>query len=284
LSQCHDDSKIYKQLFPNEYRKTCGGDYVNKRNQQLIVAAILFVIALGLSYYSTQEKEVLKEADIMLVLDVSGSMGDEGQNGTKLDDAKESAIEFLNAVRPEFYIGLITFEDSVILRAPLSMDRNNLISHIEQMTEEGGTALGDAIALATDHLTSEGRSIADKYMVLMTDGMQTTLNRYDWPEAAEIASSENVVIYTVGFGSDAAVGDLESIARKTGGQYLFAASGSELVQSFVTIAKEISRNTGYYYGSRSLMVIAVFLIIFLPAVVKTGKMAVDTMKEKFMKV
>jgi len=257
---------------------------VNKRNQQLVAAVVLFLIALVLSYYSTQEREEVKETDIMLVLDTSGSMGDPGQKGTKLDDAKESATEFLRIVHPEFRVGLVTFEDFASLESPLSTNRNDLISDVEKMTEGGKTALGDAIALAANHLKSKGGQGASKYIVLMTDGMQTIINNYDWPKATEIAFSNDVVIYTIGFGSDAAVGDLENIAAKTGGKYLFAASGSQLVQSFVVVATEISRNTGYYYGSRSLIVVAVFLIIFLPTIVKTGKMAVDTMKEKFMKV
>lgn len=257
---------------------------MNKRNQQLVVAIAIFVIALILSYFSTQKEEIVEDADIMLVLDVSGSMEDPGQYGTKLDDAKESATEFLGKINPAFHIGLVTFETDVTLNSSLGSDKTDLMNQIDQMTSGDMTSMGDAMAEAIDHLVSKGRSNADKYIVLMTDGKSNDDANYTPEEATQMAVSDSVIIYTVAFGSDAEVGVLESIANKTGGQYFYAASGSELVSYFVQIAEEISRNPGYFYGSRSLMVVAIFLIIFLPAIVKTGKIAVDAVKEKFMKV
>ena len=259
---------------------------MNKRNRQLIVAAIIFVVALILSYLSTQKTETVIDADIMLVLDISGSMEDEGQYGTKLDDAKKSANDFLRTVEPEFFVGLVTFETKVNLEAPLGLNRTYLKNKIDQMTSGDMTAMGDAMALAVDHLTSEGRDGADKYMVLMTDGRQTS-GSLEPSDVLGLAVSEDVLIYTVAFGSnveDIEVDVLEDIAARTGGQYFYAPSGEELGDHFVRIAEDININVGYYYGSRSLVVAAIFLIIFLPALVETGKVAVDIMKEKFMKV
>jgi len=262
---------------------------MSKRNQQLVVAIAIFVIALILSYFSTQKEEIVKDADIMLVLDVSGSM-----DGAKLDDAQESATEFLSAIEQKLHIGLVTFETNVHLNSSLGLDRTSLIGEINQMSEGGDTSMGDAMAEAIDHLVSKGRSDADKYMVLMTDGKSNDDEEYcpylplcspDGKKCAtQKAVSNGVIIYTVAFGEDADTDVLGKIAEETGGQYFYAASGSELVNYFVQIAEDISINPGYYYGSRSLMVVAIFLIIFLPAIVKTGKIAVDAMKEKFMKV
>jgi len=257
---------------------------MNKRNKQLMAAIAILVVALILSYSSTQKKEIVKDADVVLALDVSGSMGDPGQSGTKLDDAKKSATEFLRKVEPKFRIGLVTFESDVYLDASLESSREYLIDQIGSMDSGGNTALGDAMALSIEHLTSKGRSNVDKYIVLMTDGLQTEVIEYDLYEATEMAVSDGIMIYTVAFGSDAALSDLRNIAGQTGGQYFYAASGSELVDRFVQVAEQISRKPEYYYGSRSLMAAVVFLIIFLPTIVKTGKIAVDAMKEKFMKV
>ncbi|MBU7019062.1 MAG: VWA domain-containing protein [Theionarchaea archaeon] len=257
---------------------------MNKRNQQLVIAIAIFVVALILSYFSTQEEKTVGDADILLVLDISGSMRDSGQYGTKLDDAKRSATEFLSRIEPEFHIGLVTFESDVTIEASLRLDRTYLINEIDNMAAGGETSMGDAIVLAVDHLWSEGRGNADKYIVLMTDGISNDDKDYTPERATPIAVSNDIIIYTVGFGSDARVDVLQDIARETGGQYFYAASGSELKGYFGKIAEDISRNPGYYYGSRSLMVVAIFLIIFLPTIVKTGKIAVDTVKEKFMKV
>ncbi|MBW3014633.1 VWA domain-containing protein [Candidatus Woesearchaeota archaeon] len=257
---------------------------MNKRNQQLVIAIAIFVIALILIYFSTQKEKTVGDADILMVLDISGSMGDPGQFGTKLDDAKMSATEFLSRIGPEFYIGLVTFESDVNIEASLRLDRTYLINEVDKMAAGGETSMGDAMVLAVDHLMLEGRNNVDKYMVLMTDGISNDDKDYTPERATPIAVSNDVTIYAVGFGSDARVDVLQDIAKETGGQYFYAASGNELVGYFGKIAEDISRNPGYYYGSRSLMVVAIFLIIFLPTIVKTGKIAVDAMKEKFMKV
>lgn len=256
---------------------------MNKRNQQLVVAIGIFAVALILSYFSTQKVETKKDADVILVLDISGTMSHQGQYGTKLDDAKKSATEFLNKVDPNLHIGLVTFETDVNLNAPLGSDKTYLKDQINRTSNGDMTSMGDAMALAVDHLMSKGRYNVNKYMVLMTDGL-SNYGKYAPEEATPLAVSNNITIYTVAFGSDADTVSLKTIASQTNGQYFYAASGSELVNAFQLIAENISRNPGYYYGSRGLMVVAIFLIVFLPAIVKTGKVAVDAVKAKFMKV
>ena len=108
---------------------------MNRRMGQLVVALVLFACAVILSYFSIEEKGgKTQSADIMLVLDVSNSMGDTGTTGeAKIEEAKSAALEFLGTIDPSFRIGLVTFSDFKIklwpiCPAPVPRLGNNLTS------------------------------------------------------------------------------------------------------------------------------------------------------------
>lgn len=254
---------------------------MDKRKQQLIAALVLFAIAVVLSYFSVEEKKVGSgsgEADVMLVIDVSGSM-----SGDKLEDAKNAASEFLNTLDTSHRVGLISFSGNAQLMSHLTDDRNALVQSVNQLNTIGSTAMGDGMVLGANTLSTEGEGNRTLCMVLMTDGHHNA-GRSSPDEGLRKLKSKGIITYTVGFGIGADAPLLQKIATETGGRYLYAASGTQLSNAFVGIANIINRNPVYYYGSRGLMILALVLIIFLPEF-KKGIVAVkDGIEEISIKV
>lgn len=187
---------------------------------------------------------------------------------SKLNAAKEAAINFLNEANPKsnpsITIGLITFSTKVYPNSNLTSDQNQLISIINGLSPVDMTSLGDAIKTGVDTLVQEGRIFVNWTIVLMTDGKQTS-GSWDPVDAADYAAGNNVTVYTIGFGSDADTATLQEVATRTGGKYYFASTGEELVQVFGEVARTFV-SPAMHYGSRVLVLIAMPLILFLPEI------------------
>jgi hypothetical protein len=129
--------------------------------------------------------------------------------------------------------------------------------------------MSDALRSASELLVKEGRPRAQRVILLMTDGI-TNADQYSNPDdATAFAKSNGIVVYTVGFGSDADTTLLENIAQSTGGQYYLAGTGAELVQAFGTVARTLlGVSAPAHYGSRAMILLALPLIIFMPQIEK----------------
>ncbi len=141
-----------------------------------------------------------KVVDIMLVLDISGSMQamDMGKQ-TRIAVAKAQAKRFVDA-RTSDRIGLILFAAKTFLQCPLTVDKEMLKSLID-MAEVGmiqdGTAIGSALAVAIKHMKdSKARS---KVIVLITDGVNNA-GKIDPITAAKMAKKLGIKVYTIGVG------------------------------------------------------------------------------------
>ena len=101
-----------------------------------------------------------KPANILLVLDTSGSMNTEG----RLKRAKEGLEVFFKGVEPQDSVGLTIFSDKIqplIAPAPLSKNRNELQTRVRNLIADGGTAFYDATVEAFDAVRdAEGRPSA----------------------------------------------------------------------------------------------------------------------------
>ena len=138
--------------------------------------------------------------EIVIALDISGSMLAEDFKPNRLEAAKEDAIRFISG-RPNDKIGLVVFAGESFTQCPLTTDHAvliNLIKDVKQGMIEDGTAIGLGLANAVSRLkesTSES-----KVVILMTDGVN---NQGEIPPltAAEIAKTLGVRVYTIGVGS-----------------------------------------------------------------------------------
>lgn len=159
---------------------------------------------------------VKKQADIMLLIDVSGSMLEEG----KLDQAKQAALAFLDKMDANNRVGLAVFNDDVQTLVPLgSLEtvENTLRTRIENLRADGGTALYSALADTVDKLNTEDEQERIRALVLLSDGADTassdTLNDAVTSIQASRDALNPVIVVPVAYGQNADIATLNSIAR-----------------------------------------------------------------------
>ena len=113
-----------------------------------------------------------KPANILLVLDTSGSMNTEG----RLKRAKDGLEVFFKGVEPQDSVGLTIFSDKIqplIAPAPLSKNRNELQTRVRNLIADGGTAFYDATVEAFDAVREQKATERINAVVLLTDGEDT---------------------------------------------------------------------------------------------------------------
>ncbi|MBX2890911.1 MAG: VWA domain-containing protein [Saprospiraceae bacterium] len=151
-----------------------------------------------------QEKVKADAIDIVLTLDISPSMLSRDFEPDRLAVAKRVAIDFVEK-RPHDRIGLVAFSAEAFTQCPLTTDRRVVQAFIRELQTgrlEDGTAIGMGLATAVNRLKdSPSRS---KIVILLTDGENNA--GYISPlQAAEIAQSLGVRVYTVGIGTEGIV-------------------------------------------------------------------------------
>ena len=140
--------------------------------------------------------------DIVLALDVSGSMEIQDLRPTRLEAAKRIAADFLKS-RVGDRLGLIAFAGEAYSLAPLTTDydllREDLASLRMGLIQEDGTAIGTALGVATNRLReSTARS---RVVILLSDG-ESNAGSLDPLLAAQLAHAFGIRIYTIGLGKD----------------------------------------------------------------------------------
>lgn len=139
------------------------------RNFQIGLGFGILAIAIVVSYFSVTVGDAPKSSDVILIIDTSLSMNDEG----KLDSAKIAANQFidklLNNNQNNFRVGLVSFSDQPHVLSKLTNDPSALKNEISQLNALGGTAMGDAISASTELLQSSD-SKNSKIILLLTDG------------------------------------------------------------------------------------------------------------------
>ena len=164
------------------------------------VALVFLIIAIARPQSTNSfRSESTEGIDIMLSLDISGSMLAEDLKPNRLEAAKEVATKFI-ADRPDDNIGLVVFAGESFTQCPLTTDHAvliNLLNSIQPGIIEDGTAIGLGLANAVNRIKdSQAKS---KVIILLTDGSN---NRGDIAPltAAEIAKKFGVRVYTIAVG------------------------------------------------------------------------------------
>ncbi len=161
----------------------------------------LFVFALARPQRVMSEREYqTKGVDIMLALDISGSMlAEDFKPENRLVVAKQEATKFIHG-RENDRIGLVIFARKAFTQCPLTLDYDVLIQLLNEIQIgmiSDGTAIGMGIATAVNRLRdSEAKS---KIMILMTDGANNAGN-IDPITAAELAKTFGIKVYTICIG------------------------------------------------------------------------------------
>jgi Ca-activated chloride channel homolog len=223
-----------------------------------MMAVVLLIIVLARPQKTDRFQDVSTEGiDIVLALDISGSMLARDFRPDRLEASKNVATEFISG-RPYDRIGLVVFSGESFTQCPLTTDHAvliNLLREIQSGMIEDGTAIGMGLANAVNRIRdSEAKS---KVIILLTDGIN---NRGEIApgSAAGIAKTFGVRVYTIGVGTqgmapypvqtpfgtqyqnmpveiDETI--LKEIAETTGGRYFRATDNDKLVQVYKEIDK-----------------------------------------------
>jgi Ca-activated chloride channel homolog len=220
------------------------------------IALLIIVIARPQASDKFQDTST-EGIDIVLALDISGSMLARDFKPDRLEASKNVATEFISG-RPYDRMGLVVFSGESFTQCPITTDHAvliNLMREIQSGMIEDGTAIGMGLATAVNRIKdSQAKS---KVIILLTDGVN---NRGEIAPAtaAGIAKTFGIRVYTIGVGTQGMApypvqtpfglqyqdmpveideGILQEISASTGGKYFRATDNNKLVQVYNEIDK-----------------------------------------------
>jgi Ca-activated chloride channel family protein len=222
-----------------------------------ILSMFFLIIALARPQSSNINETVNSEGlDIVLSMDISGSMLAEDFKPNRIEAAKKVANEFI-LNRPTDRIGLVIFSGESFTQCPLTTDQNILREQLKSIRSgllEDGTAIGMGLATAVERLrNSKAKS---KIIILLTDGVNNA-GLIDPITALEIAKAYKIRVYTIGVGTEGTApyptqdafgnmvmqqmpvqideGLMQKISKETGGKYYRAKDNNSLSKVYKEI-------------------------------------------------
>jgi Ca-activated chloride channel family protein len=218
----------------------------------------LLIVCLARPQSSSRSKDVTTEGiDIMLAMDISGSMLAEDFKPNRIEAAKKVAIDFVDS-RINDRIGLVIFSGESFTQCPLTTDHavvKNQLAALQSGMVADGTAIGEGFATAVNRLKdSKAKS---KVIILLTDGVNNS-GSIAPITAAEIAKTFGIRTYCIGVGTIGTApypmktpfgiqyqqmevqideATMTSIAEVTGGKYFRATNNKSLKKIYDDIDK-----------------------------------------------
>ena len=167
-----------------------------------LIGITALIIAIARPQSSTSWQDVTTEGiDIVIALDISGSMLAKDFEPNRLEASKQVAMDFI-AERPNDRMGLVVYSGESFTQCPITTDHavlKNLFQDIKYGMIEDGTAIGLGLANAVTRIKdSEAKS---KVIILLTDG-ENNAGAVPPLTAAEIAKSFGIRVYTIGVGTN----------------------------------------------------------------------------------
>lgn len=258
-----------------------------------VIAISLLIIVLARPQTTNKFQDVTTEGiDIVLTIDISGSMLARDFKPDRLEASKNVATEFISG-RPYDRIGLVVFSGESFTQCPLTTDHAvliNLLRDIESGMIEDGTAIGNGLATAVNRIKDSNAK--SRVIILLTDGVN---NRGEIAPvtAAEIAKTFGIRVYTIGVGTEGVApypvqtpfglqyqnmkveideDILRNISDLTGGMYFRATDNNKLIQVYNEIDKlekskidvrQFSRKDEKYFIPGLIAFILIALEIFI---------------------
>jgi len=235
------------------------GDKKKSRRDELMFSLSLLVLTfmiIGFANPHIPLKQTKEGVNVVLVLDVSGSMQADDYKPTRLEAAKRSAEILLRSLKEKDCAGIVIFESGATTAAYLSPYKEKVIEKLRDIQpKEGKTAIGDGLALGIDMATSIPNK--KKVVILLSDGVNNA-GVITPKEAIEFAKANNIQVYTIGMGSEEKVvlgydwfgnpqyaeldeATLQAIAKETGGKYFKSVDDKTLDEIYKNISQDIKR-------------------------------------------
>jgi Ca-activated chloride channel family protein len=245
------------------------------------VPPALFLGALAALLFATARPQLTQEvpreeASVVLAMDVSRSMQATDVQPSRLAAARSAANRFLDRVPETFRVGLVTFSDGAQVVVAPTDDHALVRQSLDGLAADGGTAIGNAIALGTE--LRQARLIAERdesepedeqpalIMLLLSDGSPSP-DTMDPIDAAQKAKAAGIPVYTIALGTDGGTIELtdefgfsqtvevppdreilSQIARITGG----AAFSAPTEQALEAVYERLGSSIGYAEEQREV--------------------------------
>lgn len=236
------------------------GDSRSSRRVHLLF--IIPLIALGMLFIGLADphvplQQIHEGANVILVIDDSGSMQATDFAPTRLEAAKSAADFLIRSLDPNDLAGVVVFESGATTAAYLSKDKDRVRQKLAAITPKtGATAIGDGLALAIDMAESIPNS--RNAIILLSDGVNNA-GVITPDEAVASAKAAGIPVFTVGMGSTQPVvigydyvgnpqyaqvdqATLQSIAEQTGGKYFQAVDDNTLSGIYAGLSGQITRD------------------------------------------
>ena len=256
----------------------------------LALSSLIVAMARPRTVDISNQTKTTRGIDIVMAIDVSGSMLAKDLKPNRMEALKDVAANFVDE-RPNDRIGLVLYASEAYTKTPVTSDKAVVLEAIKGIKYDtvlqDGTGIGMGLATAVNRLKdSKAKS---KVIILMTDGVNNA--GFIEPEtAADIAKQYGIKVYTIGIGTNGMADFpyaitpngqilfqmtkveideqlLKNIARKTDGKYFRATSNSRLAEIYASINKletsEIKELRFYDYDEkfRPFVWLAGFLIL-----------------------
>lgn len=239
-------------------KSAIGNKKYSKRDSFLFyvsIGVVIFMI-IGFADPHIPLDQTKEGVNVVLVIDVSGSMQANDYPPNRLESAKHSAEILINSLQPKDNVGIVTFETGATTAAYLSPYKDKVIEKLNDiLPREGKTALGDGLSLGIDMATSVPNK--KKVAILLSDGV-TNAGVITPEEAVSFAKSNDIQVYTIGLGSTDKVtlgydyfgnpqyaeldeSTLKAIAEQTGGKYFKSVDSNTLNNVYKNISQDIKR-------------------------------------------
>jgi Ca-activated chloride channel family protein len=239
--------------------KSAMGDKKKSKKVDLLFYLSLLVLALMIIGFANPHiplKQTKEGVNVVLVIDISGSMQAEDYKPSRLEAAKRSAEILLKSLKPKDHAGIVTFESGATTAAYLSPYKEKVIDKLRSIApREGKTAIGDGLSLGIDMATSIPNK--KKVVILLSDGVNNA-GVISPAEAVQFAKANKIQVYTIGMGSEEKVvlgydwfgnpqyaeldeETLMAIAQQTGGKYFKSVDSKTLDKIYKNISQDIKR-------------------------------------------
>lgn len=231
------------------------------RRHLAVALSLLSMGALSVAWARPTGIEMVprERATVVLVMDVSQSMQAKDVKPNRLDAAKASALQFVNALPPQYNIAVVSLAGNTAVRLPPTVDRAQARQAISSLKLQDSTAIGESIYSALEALQMAPKGAdgnadpAPGAIILLSDG-QNTAGRSP-VQAAAAAKKAGVPIYTIAYGTQNGYVDLDGkretvppdpellgkLATETGGDSFSAADQGQLDRVYTNIRSEVGQ-------------------------------------------
>ncbi|PIN88998.1 hypothetical protein COU60_04965 [Candidatus Pacearchaeota archaeon CG10_big_fil_rev_8_21_14_0_10_34_76] len=244
-----------------------GIDFFSKNIVILVMTlVILFLLVLSLSGLNIIRESEASPHSFVIAIDSSRSMEADDFSPSRMEVAKEVAIEFIESAPTDTEIGIVSFSGSALIEQELTTSRSLLRDSLEslEISRVGGTDIYDAVVTGSNLLSGEKSGV----LLLISDGQ---INVGGVEESINYAKIKGITIHSVAMGTEGGglttyglsqidKKSLEAIAYNTGGNYFDASDRNSLLAS-LNDAFENSRMKVEIEAREYLLIIVIILFV-----------------------